>query len=81
MTETRKTRKNPSIDISDITDLANAKGWTRGLMYRPILQPMSTRLSAPDIAAAQTLARKKGIPDPTYIKTLLHEALKRESDR
>jgi len=47
-------------------------------MYRPVLQPISIRLPAPDIAAAQQLARKKGIPYQTYIKTLLHDALKRE---
>jgi predicted DNA binding CopG/RHH family protein len=66
------------VDTTDIPDLANTTGWTRGLMYRPVLQPISIRLAAPDIAAAQTLARKKGIPYQTYIKTLLHDALKRE---
>jgi|HubBroStandDraft_4_1064222.scaffolds.fasta_scaffold1204443_1 predicted DNA binding CopG/RHH family protein len=66
------------IDTSDIPDLSDTKGWTRGLMYRPVLQAISIRLPAPDIAAAQQLARKKGIPYQTYIKTLLHDALKRE---
>jgi predicted DNA binding CopG/RHH family protein len=47
-------------------------------MYRPVLRPISIRLPAPDLAAAQRLARKKGIPYQTYIKTLLHDALKRE---
>jgi len=67
------------IDTSDIPDLGNTTGWVRGLMYRPVLQPISIRLPAPDIATAQRLARKKGIPYQTYIKTLLHEALERES--
>jgi predicted DNA binding CopG/RHH family protein len=49
----------------------------RGLVYRPVLQPISIRLPAPDIAAARTLARKKGIPCQTYIKRLLHEAFER----
>jgi predicted DNA binding CopG/RHH family protein len=66
------------IDTSDIPDLGNSTGWVRGLMYRPVLQPISIRLPAPDIAAAQKLARKKGVPYQTYIKTLLHEALERE---
>jgi predicted DNA binding CopG/RHH family protein len=66
------------IDTSDIPDLAGTTGWKRGLMYRPVLQPISIRLPAPDIAAAQKLARKKGIPYQTYIKMLLHDALKRE---
>jgi predicted DNA binding CopG/RHH family protein len=71
----RRTR----FDTSDIPDLGNATGWVRGLMYRPVLQPISIRLPAPDIATAQKLARKKGIPYQTYIKTLLHDALERES--
>ncbi len=70
--------REENIDTSDIPDLGNATGWIRGLMYRPVLQPISIRLAAPDIAVAQQLARKKGIPYQTYIKTLLHDALKRE---
>lgn len=70
--------RDEKIDTGDIPDLANTTGWTRGLMYRPVLQPISIRLPAPDIAAAQKLARKKGVPYQTYIKTLLHDALKRE---
>ena len=66
------------IDTSDIPDLGKTTGWTRGLMYRPVLQPISIRLPAPDIAMAQKLARKKGIPYQTYIKILLHDALERE---
>jgi predicted DNA binding CopG/RHH family protein len=66
------------IDTSDIPDLGNTTGWVRGLMYRPLLQPISIRLPAPDIATAQKLARKKGVPYQTYIKTLLHDALERE---
>ena len=81
-TETGKRKavaiQDKSVDTTDIPDLANTTGWTRGLMYRPVLQPISIRLAAPDIAAAQKLARKKGIPYQTYIKTLLHDALKRE---
>jgi hypothetical protein len=32
----------------------------------------------PDIALAQRLAERKGLPYQTYIKSLLHEALERE---
>jgi len=78
----KKERAKPSLkrplDTSDIPDLGNTTGWVRGLMYRPVLQRISIRLPAPDIAAAQKLARKKGIPYQTYIKTLLHDALERE---
>jgi predicted DNA binding CopG/RHH family protein len=76
-------KKTPAIadriDLSDIPDLGNTTGWVRGLMYRPVLKPVSIRLPAPDIAAAQKLARQKGIPYQTYIKTLLHDALRRET--
>jgi hypothetical protein len=74
------TIRNSPIDTSDIPNLGNTTGWVRGLMYRPILQPISIRLPAPDIATAQKLARKKGIPYQTYIKTLLHHALERERE-
>jgi predicted DNA binding CopG/RHH family protein len=70
--------KKRSIDTSDIPDLGDTTGWVRGLMYRPVLQPISIRLPAPDIATAQKLARKMGVPYQTYIKTLLHDALQRE---
>jgi predicted DNA binding CopG/RHH family protein len=36
------------------------------------------RLPVPDIQAAQDLAHEKGLPYQTYMKMLLHEALKRE---
>jgi predicted DNA binding CopG/RHH family protein len=83
-TSIKEVRKRPvtipdeQIDTSDIPDLGNTTGWVRGLMYRPVLQPISIRLPAPDIATAQKLARKKGVPYQTYIKTLLHDALQRE---
>jgi predicted DNA binding CopG/RHH family protein len=70
--------RDRDIDTSDIPDLGNTTGWVRGLMYRPVMRPISIRLPAPDIAMAQQLARKKGIPYQTYIKMLLHDALERE---
>ena len=41
------------------------------------LKSVTMRLPVPDIEA-QNLAREKGLPYQTYIKMLLHEALKRE---
>jgi predicted DNA binding CopG/RHH family protein len=73
--------RDQKIDTSDIPDLSNTTGWVRGLMYRPVMRPVSIRLPEPDIAMAQELAREKGIPYQTYIKTLLHEALEREMHR
>jgi predicted DNA binding CopG/RHH family protein len=70
--------RDRDIDTSDIPDLGNTTGWVRGLMYRPVTRPISIRLPAPDIAMAQQLARKKGMPYQTYIKMLLHDALERE---
>lgn len=70
--------READIDLSDIPDQANKTGWVRGLMYRPVMRAISIRLPAPDIALAQDLAGKKGLPYQTYIKKLLHDALDRE---
>jgi len=42
------------------------------------LKTVTMRLPVPDIKAAQDLAHEKGLPYQTYIKMLLHEALKKE---
>ncbi len=42
------------------------------------LKTVTMRLPVPDITAAQDLAQEKGLPYQTYIKMLLHEALKKE---
>ena len=42
------------------------------------LKTVTMRLPVPDIEAAQDLAHQKGLPYQTYIKMLLHEALKKE---
>jgi len=41
------------------------------------LKTVTMRLPVPDIKAAQDLAHEKGLPYQTYIKMLLHEALKK----
>ena len=43
------------------------------------LRTVTMRLPVPDIAAAQNLAERKGVPYQTYIKMLLHEALAKET--
>ena len=42
------------------------------------LKTFTMRLPLPDIKTAQDLAHEKGHPYQTYIKMLLHEALKKE---
>jgi predicted DNA binding CopG/RHH family protein len=42
------------------------------------LQTVTMRLPVPDIKTARDLAHQKGLPYQTYIKMLLHEALKKE---
>ncbi len=37
------------------------------------------QLGSEDASKAQTLAARKGVPYQTYIKTLIHEALERET--
>ena len=70
--------RDTDIDLSDIPDQGGKTGWVRGLMYRPVTRAISIRLPAPDIALAQQLAGRKGLPYQTYIKQLLHDALDRE---
>jgi predicted DNA binding CopG/RHH family protein len=60
---------------ADIMERALKSGKAR----RPVpLRTVTMRLPVADIEAAQGLAQKKGLPYQTYIKLLLHEALKRE---
>jgi uncharacterized iron-regulated protein len=42
------------------------------------LKTVSMRLPVADLEAAQTIAASKGLPYQTYIKMLLHQALRRE---
>jgi hypothetical protein len=50
-----------------------------GTARRPVpLKTVTMRLPVPDIKAAQDLAHEKGLPYQTYMKMLLHEALKKE---
>ena len=70
--------RDVDIDLSDIPDQANKSGWVRASMYRPLMRAISIRLPVPDIALAQDLAARKGLPYQTYIKQLLHDALDRE---
>lgn len=44
---------------------------------RAPLKTISMRLPVADLQAAQELAASKGLPYQTYIKMLLHEALKK----
>jgi hypothetical protein len=72
------------IDTSDIPDLGDRGGWVRvhehpeHPLHRVLSRLLSIRLPEPDIALAQELARSKGLPYQTYIKSLLHQALQRE---
>jgi predicted DNA binding CopG/RHH family protein len=66
------------INITDIPDLGGRKGWSRVRQDRPVTRQISIRLSDADLAEAQRLAEAKGLPYQTYIKMLLHEAIRRE---
>jgi predicted DNA binding CopG/RHH family protein len=67
--------RDGDIDLSDIPDQSHKRGWVRRTMYRPVMRAISIRLPEPDIALAQSLAMKKGLPYQTFIKQLLHDAL------
>ena len=66
------------IDTSDIPEITTTVGWLPNPFYRPVTRSITIRLNAPDIAVAQALSKKKGMPCQTYIKRLLHDALERE---
>jgi hypothetical protein len=72
------------IDTSDIPEFKSPAGWVRvhqhpeHPLHRVLSRLLSIRLPEPDIALAQELARSKGLPYQTYIKSLLHQALQRE---
>ncbi len=72
------------IDTSDIPEIKDTAGWVRvhehpeNPLHRVLSRLLSIRLPEPDIALAQRLAERKGLPYQTYIKSLLHEALERE---
>jgi len=70
----------PPDDQLDVTDMPEITDWsdsTRGIS-RPENRLISIRLSAIDLAMANQLAHKKGLPYQTYIKSLLHESLVKE---
>lgn len=72
------------IDTSDIPESKGADGWVRvhqhpeHPLYRPLSRLLSIRIAESDIALAQRLAARKGLPYQTYVKSLLHEALEKE---
>ncbi len=72
------------IDTSDIPEVKDRAGWVRvhehpeHPLHRVLSRLLSIRLPERDIALAQKLAKSKGLPYQTYIKSLLHEALERE---
>jgi predicted DNA binding CopG/RHH family protein len=76
--------RDQDIDTSDIPEVKDLSKFVRVLdhpehpLYRAVTQSVTIRLNAPDVSAARLLSSKKGLPYQTYIKMLLHEALKRE---
>ena len=44
-------------------------------------QSITLRVAVRDVEDARELAERKGLPYQTYIKMLLHEALRRERNR
>lgn len=67
------------IDLSDIPEMSEEqwKGAVRGMFARPETRHIGIRLSAVDLAIANKLAARKGMPHQTYIKRLLHESPER----
>ncbi len=72
-------KPDSEIDLSDIPEIADWSGAVRGKFARPETRYISIRLSGVDLIKAEQLAAARGVPCQTYIKSLLHEALERES--
>ena len=66
-------RDRTTVSLSDV--LAKTATQKRGL------RPVTLRLPSEDIATARQLAGDKGIGYQTYIKLLLHDALRKEAGR
>jgi predicted DNA binding CopG/RHH family protein len=64
-------RRKRTVSLADILSGASKKE----------LLPITIRLPSEDVAMARELAGDKGIGYQTYIKLLLHDALKKESGR
>jgi predicted DNA binding CopG/RHH family protein len=65
-------RENKTMSLNDV--LSQAK-------RQKELLPVTIRLASEDVATARQLADDKGIGYQTYIKLLLHEALRKEAGR
>jgi predicted DNA binding CopG/RHH family protein len=61
------------------TELMKRAAASGNLKRRAVpLKTVSIRLPVADLEAAQAIAAAKGLPYQTYIKMLLHEALRKE---
>lgn len=65
-------RKGKTVQLSDVLAQSRAKSE---------LRPVTLRLPSNDIETARQLAGDKGIGYQTYIKLLLHDALRKEASR
>ena len=65
-------RESKTVSLHDVVTQARRK---------KELLPVTIRLASEDIATARQLADNKGIGYQTYIKLLLHDALRREAGR
>jgi predicted DNA binding CopG/RHH family protein len=68
-------------DTIDTSDIPEIESGSRGVRGRFATRLISIRLNTADIDAASRLAEAKGLAYQTYIKSVLHEALKREAKR
>jgi predicted DNA binding CopG/RHH family protein len=69
------------IDTSDIPEIKDLCGGLRGRFGKPETRAISIRLSQIDLGYARVIAEKKGLSYQTYIKSVIHEAIKKETRR
>jgi hypothetical protein len=70
--------KNPDFIGHQFEKAAKEGRILRGLPGRGVTRSVSIRLAVKDVETAQTLAEEMGLPYPTYIKAILHQALDRQ---
>ena len=66
--EGRVTKKGKSIVVTDTAPKARPQG-------------VAIRVAGEDVRTAKQLAARKGLPYQTYLRMILHDALRREWDR
>jgi predicted DNA binding CopG/RHH family protein len=70
---------NPEFILQQFEKAAAEGRLTRGAVARRAIPTTTIRLNPDDIALAKTQAERRGLRYQTYLKMLIHEALRKEA--